>query len=91
VAPSSQGKDNFQTTAPQAFNAADVGTPNLVIRTTEVTLPVTVKDNKGKLVAGLTWRDFKIFEHNGTEGRDDRPGQSYNPNREAPKQRALPG
>jgi VWFA-related protein len=29
-----------------------------------VQVPVTVKDNKGKLVAGLTWRDFKVYENN---------------------------
>jgi VWFA-related protein len=29
-----------------------------------VQVPVTVKDNKGKLVPGLTWRDFKVYENN---------------------------
>ena len=29
-----------------------------------VQIPVTVKDNKGKLVPGLTWRDFKVYENN---------------------------
>lgn len=33
--------------------------------TTYVEVPVTVKDSKGKQVAGLTWRDFKVYE-NGT-------------------------
>ncbi|HUN85052.1 MAG TPA: VWA domain-containing protein [Terracidiphilus sp.] len=33
--------------------------------TTYVEVPVTVKDSKGKLVPGLTWRDFKVYE-NGT-------------------------
>lgn len=30
----------------------------------EVVVPVTVKDSKGQLVAGLTWRDFKVYENN---------------------------
>ena len=29
-----------------------------------VQVPVTVKDTKGKLVAGITWRDFKVYENN---------------------------
>jgi VWFA-related protein len=29
-----------------------------------VQVPVTVKDSKGKLVSGLTWRDFKVYENN---------------------------
>jgi VWFA-related protein len=28
---------------------------------------VTVKDSKGKLVSGLTWRDFKVFENGNRE------------------------
>ena len=51
-------------TPPQLVNAQDYGT---IIRTytTYVDVPTTVKDSKGKLVPGLTWRDFKVFE-NGT-------------------------
>jgi VWFA-related protein len=65
-APSAEGKDNFQTTPPEILNAADLGT-RLTINTTEINVPVTVKDSKGKLVAGLTWRDFKIYENNTRE------------------------
>jgi VWFA-related protein len=32
-----------------------------------VEVPVTVKDSKGKLVAGLTWRDFKVYENDTRE------------------------
>jgi VWFA-related protein len=37
------------------------------LHTTFIDVPVTVKDSKGKLVAGLTWRDFKIYENNTRE------------------------
>lgn len=51
-----------QSTPPQIGNAEDLGT---IIRTytTWVNVPVTVKDSKAKLVAGLTWRDFKVYEN----------------------------
>jgi len=38
-----------------------------VLHTTFVNVPVTVKDSKGKLVAGLTWRDFKVYENGNYE------------------------
>ncbi len=31
---------------------------------TEVVVPVMVKDTKGSPVAGLSWRDFKVYENN---------------------------
>jgi len=37
------------------------------VQVNEVVVPVTVKDAKGNLVAGLTWRDFKVYENNRKE------------------------
>jgi VWFA-related protein len=37
------------------------------LHTTFVNVPVTVKDSKGKLVAGLTWRNFKVYENGNYE------------------------
>jgi VWFA-related protein len=36
----------------------------IVSNTNAVELPVTVKDSKGNFVAGLTFRDFRVFENN---------------------------
>ncbi|MGA3370827.1 MAG: VWA domain-containing protein [Terracidiphilus sp.] len=59
-------KDTVQTappetpTAGEGFDkAAKLGTINVNF----VEVPVTVKDAKGKLVAGLTYRDFKVYEN----------------------------
>jgi hypothetical protein len=35
-----------------------------IVNVNFVEVPVTVKDSKGNLVAGLTQRDFKVFENN---------------------------
>ena len=34
------------------------------VTTNAVEVPVTVKDSKGQMVAGLTWRDFRVYENN---------------------------
>lgn len=49
---------------PETLSPEELGTV-LRLNVTYVTVPTTVKDKKGTLVAGLTWRDFRVFE-NGT-------------------------
>ena len=36
----------------------------LVVRSNFVEVPFTVKDNKGKLVPGITWREIRLYENN---------------------------
>lgn len=60
--PPAQNKD-VQTTPPESQTPEDIG-QTLVRYTTYVEVPVTVKDSKGKPIAGLTWRDFKVYENN---------------------------
>jgi VWFA-related protein len=36
----------------------------LVVRTNFVEIPFTVKDNKGRLVSGITWREVRVYENN---------------------------
>ncbi len=69
-APTPQGKDTFQATPPEmpaAGEGVEKTTTMLHIGVNFVEVPVTVKDPKGKLVAGLTFRDFKIFENDTRE------------------------
>ena len=66
LAPSSQGKDTFQTVPPDtpgAGEGVEKTATYIRLNVNFVEVPVTVKDSKGKLVAGLTFRDFKIFEN----------------------------
>jgi len=65
-----QGKDQVQTTPPElpaAGEGIDKVTKLGTINVNFVEVPVTVKDSKGKLVAGLTWRDFKVYENDTRE------------------------
>jgi VWFA-related protein len=67
--PASPAKDTVQTTAPE-IPATGEGFDKIAVlhvRTNFVEVPVTVKDSKGKLVAGLTYRDFKIYENDARE------------------------
>ena len=66
----SQVKDQVQTTPPElpaAGEGVDKVTHLGTINVNFVEVPVTVKDSKGKLVAGLTWRDFKVYENDTRE------------------------
>jgi VWFA-related protein len=66
-APPANGPDEFQGAppeTPEAGKGVDGATTVFRSYTNAVELPVTVKDSKGKLVAGLTYRDFRVFENN---------------------------
>jgi VWFA-related protein len=70
LAPSAEGKDTFQTTPPELpppGEGFDKTSTIIHLNVNFVEVPVTVKDTKGKLVAGLTWRDFRVFENNTRE------------------------
>jgi VWFA-related protein len=63
--PPNSSKDQIQSTPPQVLgpgDAQEIGTM-LQLNVTYVEVPVTVKDSKGALVPGLTWRDFRVFEN----------------------------
>ena len=60
-APPTPARD-VQTTAPESMTPEDIGA-RIVQYTTYVEVPVTVKDQKGNPIAGLTWRDFKVYEN----------------------------
>jgi VWFA-related protein len=52
----------IQTTPPETATPQELANV-FRINVTYVEVPVTVKDTKGNLVAGLTWRDFRVFEN----------------------------
>ncbi len=66
-APPPAAPDNFQTAPPEQ---PEVGkgpeATGMLIKTYTnfVEVPVTIKDSKGQLVAGLTYRDFRVYENN---------------------------
>lgn len=61
--PAAGQQDNVQGEAPIVGSVEDIKTV-IVSNTNAVELPVTVKDNKGNFVAGLTYRDFRVYENN---------------------------
>ena len=68
--PPVQGNDLIQATPPEqpaAGEGVDKLTNVIRMNVTAVEVPVTVKDSKGKLVAGLTYRDFKVYENDTRE------------------------
>jgi VWFA-related protein len=67
--PPAQPTNEQQGPPPTQPNAADLGktVANFTIQVNFVQVPVTVKDSKGRLVPGLTWRDFKVYENNNYE------------------------
>jgi len=69
-APASQGEDRVQTAPPEmpaAGEGVDKAATIIRLHVNFVEIPVTVKDSKGKMVAGLTFRDFKVYENNTRE------------------------
>ena len=59
--PAPPAKDDVQTSPPEIGAAA---VTKFVVNVNYVEVPVLVKDAKGNQVAGLTYRDFKVYENN---------------------------
>jgi len=53
--------DNFQQEAPVTTGPGEKGF-TIIQNVNFIDVPVTVRDKKGQLVAGLTWRQFRIYE-----------------------------
>ncbi len=65
--PAPEPKDSIQTTPPEmpAPGEGFEKTGTIIrLNVNFVEVPVTVKDSKGNLVAGLTYRDFRVYENN---------------------------
>ena len=60
--PPAQTKDVQATPPQQNVTPEDIG-QIIHSYTTYVEVPVTVKDQKGNPIAGLTWRDFRVYEN----------------------------
>lgn len=55
--------DNFQKTPPEMPKPGENGSAFLIrVPVNYVDVPVTVRDKHHQLVAGLTWRQFKVYE-----------------------------
>ncbi len=62
--PESPAQKQEEGTPPELPSAGEgVKAFTLVVNTNFVEIPFTVKDNKGRLVPGLTWRDVRIYEN----------------------------
>lgn len=62
-APTTQPKNNAPPPEqPAAGEGSSTAAYTMRTRVNFVLIPVIVKDNKGHLVPGLTWRDFQVFE-----------------------------
>ena len=65
IAPAEPGQAHPDDGPPPDLPAAGTGADAFRIRiqTNFVQVPFTVKDSKGRLVPGLTWRDVRVFEN----------------------------
>lgn len=64
--PAVTGPDEVQSSPPELPDTGKgvEAAATFVSNTSFVEVPVTVKDSKGQLVAGLTYRDFQVYENN---------------------------